>query len=83
MIVWIDHKEMEVKMNGELRQILAEESIGTHEFSICDFLPTDGICIANTKSIEHCCQKHVFSDERELAIPLHVRLCMLEIVVHF
>ena len=70
-------------MNRQLWEILAEERIGSHELAEGDRFLSDRHCVVDTERVEDRGQKHVLSNERKLAVPLHKRLGVLERLVDF
>ena len=76
------HEEQEIKVDAELWEVLAEEGVSSHEFSVSDVSFIDYCRIVNAESIKYGCKEHILSDERKLAITFHVRLSMSKTVVH-
>ena len=76
------HEYQEVQVNGQLRKVLEEESVSSHELSKSNWLLKHGHSIVNTEFVEHCRQKHILSNKGQEAVPLHDGLCVLKCLIN-
>ena len=70
-------------MDRELREVLVEEGVGSHELSERDRLLENRDCVIDAERVEHGGEEHVLSDEGKLVVALHTRLRMLKRLINF
>ena len=76
------HGDQEVKMDRELREVLVEEGVGSHELSERDRLLENCDRVIDAERVKHGGEEHVLSDEGKLVVSLHTGLRMLKRLIN-
>ena len=69
-------------MDRELREILVEEGVGSHELSERNRLLENGDRVIDAERVKHGGEEHVLSYEGKLVVTLHTGLSMLKRLIN-